>query len=105
MVQNSKLLREAYATIETFLVQRSINFVTAYAGFFVFARLCPSDDPAMEQNFQSALKRRNVCLASGTSYRFKQRGWYRVVFALPPEELKKGLARIEKSIAAVEAEA
>lgn len=98
--QSGKRLRSAYEVFRRFLLDRKISFVEANSGMFVFAKLCPGNGPESEKIFGQYLKQHRVVLSSGTSYHFKNPGWYRVCYAVPLSVLKEGLARIDSSIQA-----
>ncbi|OCK94718.1 aminotransferase GliI, partial [Cenococcum geophilum 1.58] len=98
--QSGKRLRSAYEVFRRFLLDRKIPFVEANSGMFVFAKLCPGNSLESEKIFGQYLKQHCVVLSSGTSYHFKNPGWYRVCYAVPLSILKEGLARIDSSIQA-----
>lgn len=89
-------------TLEQFLVHRNIEFVPAYAGVYVFARLSPYNDIYWEQVLVQEMKIQGICLASGTNYHLEQPGWFRISYALPPNTVAEGLRRLENSLKALQ---
>lgn len=89
-------LRGAYCKMEAFFTRHDIKFIPAYCGMFVFARLCETEDLRDEKEFHNCLQSAGVSLSTGTSYHFKEPGWFRICYGIQNERLDEGLARIER---------
>ena len=91
-------LRAAYEAVAAFLRARGRPFVPAVAGVFVFARLSFSDKAADEAKLIQRLGAEGVGLVNGENCRWKERGWFRITFAIKEEKLKEALSRIGKAL-------
>ncbi|KAI0402517.1 pyridoxal phosphate-dependent transferase [Xylaria palmicola] len=94
-------LRTAAAHICDFLARHgdSVAFYRPVAGCFVWARLGgPRATAASDAALHRRLAAAGVALAPGALFGEAEHGWFRITFALPPEELHEGLRRIESVI-------
>ncbi|KZF23925.1 aminotransferase GliI [Xylona heveae TC161] len=96
--EGAEKLTTAYHKIRDFLAARRIPFSQAPYGLFVFARLCLSDSVESEKLLNQCIKKAGVAVSTGTSYHFNQAGWFRICYAVPPEQLEEGLRRIDKGM-------
>ncbi|OAA63433.1 aminotransferase GliI [Niveomyces insectorum RCEF 264] len=92
-------LREAYLVISSFFEANRMRYIPAYYGMFVFVRLVDLHNMEEEKKLQSCLKANAVSLSTGSSYHFKEAGWFRICYGVPLADLRKGLKRIEAGIA------
>ena len=92
---NRHHLREACSIVEEFCKKRNIKFLAASAGLFVFAQLCPEATEEDEKRFKEGLQTHGVTLACGTSYHCKERGWFRICFAVERVKLCEALRRLD----------
>ncbi|TGO39834.1 hypothetical protein BHYA_0047g00380 [Botrytis hyacinthi] len=56
VVHNGAILQKAYLRVKNFLLANGIAFISATAGMFVFAQLCPNVEAQTENEFQRRLK-------------------------------------------------
>lgn len=105
IVENQNQLAKAYAQVVETLDRYNIQYLPASAGLFICVRLSESDDPGEERRIQEALRREKVALMPGSAYHFRERGWFRLSFALEPEVLVAGLERIRRAMERAHAEA
>lgn len=92
--ENRTALRDNYLTTVKFLEWKNITFYPATAGFFVFAKLCGTD----EKEYIRQLEEVGVASTSGTMYHFGVQGWFRICFAISPAMLDKVLKMIGLSL-------
>ncbi|KAI0867138.1 pyridoxal phosphate-dependent transferase [Xylaria cubensis] len=97
--KNKLDLRRAAEYVGDFLAFHNVSFYRPTAGCFLWARLGGSSatkesDAAMWQKFASA----GVALAIGGAFSETERGWFRITYALPQEDLEKGVRRIETAM-------
>ncbi|KAI0487045.1 pyridoxal phosphate-dependent transferase [Xylaria cf. heliscus] len=97
--KNKLDLRRAAEYVGDFLAFQNVSFYRPTAGCFLWARLGGSSatkesDVALWQTFASA----GVALAIGGAFNETERGWFRITFALPREDLEKGIRRIEAAL-------
>ncbi|KKK25541.1 hypothetical protein P175DRAFT_0445906 [Aspergillus ochraceoroseus IBT 24754] len=94
--QGGKRLQEAYQLISSFLDGHGIDYVPVAYGMFVFAKLGMGNMvDVQERNLLSHLKAVGVSVSTGTSYHFKELGWFRICYGVPPGQLREGLRRIQ----------
>lgn len=94
-------LAEAYTTVTGFLTTHGVEFVPATAGVFVFARLVPEAETWKDEAATVArLRERGVLMSAGRGFRGgeREKGWVRIVFAVEPAELRRGLDIITSTI-------
>jgi DNA-binding transcriptional MocR family regulator len=99
LAQNRYLLRAAAARTGAFLAFHDLAFYRPAAGCFLWARLggrnaTATSDAALWQRFADA----GVALAVGGAFHEEERGWFRITYALPSEDLDEGLRRIETAL-------
>ncbi|OJJ45953.1 hypothetical protein ASPZODRAFT_26546 [Penicilliopsis zonata CBS 506.65] len=89
-------LQTAYAAMRRFLRAHEMEYIPAWAGMYVWARL---DKTITTWEQETALQKRladhGVAVSAGRSYSSQQPGWYRLSFALEGDALAEGLRRIE----------
>ncbi|EHK21722.1 uncharacterized protein TRIVIDRAFT_151885 [Trichoderma virens Gv29-8] len=91
----NRTLSQAYSVVSSFLNTNQMEFIPAYYGMFVFARLRNLDtDFEAEKRLLACLKTRGVSLSTGSSYHFNEAGWFRICYAVPISQLHEGLKRI-----------
>ncbi|KAF5626165.1 aminotransferase [Fusarium sp. NRRL 52700] len=100
LVRNRMLLRTAAELIGDFLSFHRFAFYRPVAGVFIWTRLggdtaTDVSDAELLDSFASA----KVSVASGMPFHAADRGWFRITFALPREQLLEGLRRIERAMA------
>ncbi|CAI6337018.1 unnamed protein product [Periconia digitata] len=94
---NKTRLSQAYHVVSTFLKRLNIEYFPVAAGVYVWAKLSPKVKTwEAEAELAATLSERRVAISSGRSYSSVEPGWYRLTFALRPQDLKKGLAIIEE---------
>ncbi|KAF3056182.1 1-aminocyclopropane-1-carboxylate synthase 7 [Trichoderma lentiforme] len=90
-----KTLSQAYSVVSSFLYTNQTEFIPAYYGMFVFARLHNlGTDFKAEERLLACLKTSGVSLSTGSSYHFNEAGWFRICYAVPITQLQEGLRRI-----------
>jgi DNA-binding transcriptional MocR family regulator len=99
LVRNRMLLRNAAELVGDFLSFHRFAFYRPVAGVFIWTRLggetaTEVSDAELMENFASA----KVSVASGVPFHARDRGWFRITFALPREQLLEGLRRIERAM-------
>ncbi|KAG5809416.1 hypothetical protein H9Q74_006289 [Fusarium xylarioides] len=99
LVRNRMLLRNAADIVEDFLSFHRFAFYRPVAGVFIWTRLggekaTEVSDAELMENLASA----KVSVASGVPFHARDRGWFRITFALPREQLLEGLRRIEMAM-------
>ncbi|RYC64155.1 hypothetical protein CHU98_g2047 [Xylaria longipes] len=97
--KNKLDLRCAAEYVGDFLAFHNVSFYRPTAGCFLWARLGGSSatkesDAALWRKFASA----GVALAIGGAFSETERGWFRITYALPQEDLEKGIRRIETAL-------
>ncbi|KAI8951256.1 pyridoxal phosphate-dependent transferase [Xylaria longipes] len=97
--KNKLDLRCAAEYVGDFLAFHNVSFYRPTAGCFLWARLGGSSatkesDAALWRKFASA----GVALAIGGAFSETERGWFRITYALPHEDLEKGVRRIETAL-------
>lgn len=97
--RNKMDLRGAAEYVGDFLAFHNVSFYRPAAGCFLWARLggvqaTQESDAALWQRFASA----GVALAIGRAFNETERGWFRITYALPQEDLEKGVRRIETAL-------
>ncbi|KAI0099799.1 pyridoxal phosphate-dependent transferase [Nemania sp. FL0031] len=97
--RNKMDLRRAAEQVGDFLAFHNVSFYRPTAGCFLWARLGGSSatkesDAALWKRFASA----GVALAIGGAFNETEEGWFRITYALPQEDLQKGLRRIEAAL-------
>ncbi|KAI3331647.1 pyridoxal phosphate-dependent transferase [Xylariaceae sp. AK1471] len=97
--RNKMDLRSAAEYVGDFLAFHNVSFYRPTAGCFLWARLGGSSatkesDTALWQKFASA----GVALAIGGAFNETEQGWFRITYALPQEDLQKGVHRIENAL-------
>jgi gliotoxin/aspirochlorine biosynthesis aminotransferase len=97
LVLNSKRLAHAYARLASLLKDRNIPYIPANSSPFLFAKLVPNAqtwDEEAEVIRRLALK--GVSVSAGRSYHGpeKEKGWIRLNFALPADELPNALEKL-----------
>ncbi|KAL3459739.1 pyridoxal phosphate-dependent transferase [Aspergillus heterothallicus] len=97
---NRKRLDDSYKAMATILQTHKVQYIPATAGLFVFARLRPNASPDEETKFQQRLKSEGIAVSPGQAYHAgpENSGWYRLTFALPPAQLKRALAILDRSL-------
>ncbi|KAF1362624.1 PLP-dependent transferase [Lizonia empirigonia] len=100
---NRKRLSCAYETMTAFLRSRSIRYIPACAGIYVWAKLSSRVRTWDQENeLTKLLAECQVAVSAGKSYAATEPGWYRLSFAIKPEQLSKGLHRLASGIEAFE---
>ncbi|KAG7434210.1 putative aminotransferase gliI [Fusarium oxysporum f. sp. raphani] len=99
LVRNRMLLRNAAELVGDFLTFHRFTFYRPVAGVFIWTRLggetaTEVSDAELMESFASA----KVSVASGVPFHARDRGWFRITFALPREQLLEGLQRIERAM-------
>ncbi|KAI1123945.1 pyridoxal phosphate-dependent transferase [Nemania abortiva] len=97
--RNKMDLRRAAEYVGDFLTFHNVSFYRPTAGCFLWARLggksaTKESDAVLWQDFASA----GVALAIGGAFNETERGWFRITYALPQDDLEKGLRRIEAAL-------
>lgn len=99
---NAKRLASAYETIVAFFVRHNISYIPVSHGPFVFARIAGSDVTSWEQEAEAmqCFKQAGVVLSAGHSYHIveHEKGWARITFAIPPQQLNEALKRLERGL-------
>jgi hypothetical protein len=101
--RNKMDLRSAAEYVGDFLAFHNVSFYRPTAGCFLWARLGGSSatkesDAVLWQKFASA----GVALAIGGAFNETEQGWFRITYALPQDDLHKGVRRIEIALGAKE---
>ena len=91
---NTARLRTSYFKLSRFLESRSIRYIPAVAGLFVFARLCDEGSEEAEKDMLAHLSQNRVCLVPGDACHCSEPGWFRITFALKESELQEGISRM-----------
>ncbi|KAK7516254.1 pyridoxal phosphate-dependent transferase [Phyllosticta citriasiana] len=100
---NKTRLAVAYETIAKFFRTRRIQYVPANAGIFVWAKLSDKVETwEQEADLSKVLAEKQVAVSSGKGYAAAAPGWYRLSFAMEPEDLREGLERLAVGIEAFE---
>ncbi|KAI1359240.1 pyridoxal phosphate-dependent transferase [Xylaria arbuscula] len=99
IARNKIELRKAAEYVGDFLIFHNISFYRPTAGCFLWARLGGSSatkesDAALWKQFASA----GVALAIGGAFNESEHGWFRITYALPQQDLQKGVRRIETAM-------
>ncbi|KAI1345567.1 pyridoxal phosphate-dependent transferase [Xylaria sp. FL0043] len=99
ITRNKMELRNAAEYVGNFLTFHNISFYRPTAGCFLWARLGGSSatkesDAALWQKFASA----GVALAIGGAFNETEHGWFRITYALPEDDLHKGVRRVEAAL-------
>lgn len=97
---NRRRLSESYRFATEFLQVHGIPYVECNAAFFVWMNLraAMKDRAATDKDILDRLQREKVYIAPGSVYAAEERGWFRMVFAHPPEVLEEGLNRMLRAI-------
>jgi DNA-binding transcriptional MocR family regulator len=99
LIRNRMLLRDAAELVGDFLSFHRFAFYRPVAGVFIWTRLggesaTKDSDAELMRSFASA----KVSVASGVPFHSRDRGWFRITFALPHDDLMEGLRRIERAM-------
>ncbi|KAK7928161.1 PLP-dependent transferase [Apiospora marii] len=90
------LLRKSADYATGFLAFHQVPFYRPVAGVFVWARLGGRDaTEASDLALWGKTSAAGAALAYGAAFHEKERGWFRITFALPRDDLVEGLRRIE----------
>jgi gliotoxin/aspirochlorine biosynthesis aminotransferase len=95
---NSSRLAEGYDVITSFFRQHNIEYMPVSAGPFIFAKLVPGATTWEEEAEKlGACKAAGVVISSGKGYHVvdSEKGWGRLTYAIPMDELKEALRRVE----------
>ncbi|KAK8157459.1 pyridoxal phosphate-dependent transferase [Phyllosticta citrichinensis] len=96
---NRSRLAIAYETMAKVFRTRAIRYIPANAGIFIWARLSDKVETwEQEADLTKILEGKQVAVSAGKGYAAAAPGWYRLSFAMEPENLRKGLERLEKGI-------
>jgi DNA-binding transcriptional MocR family regulator len=96
---NKERLACAYDTMASFLRARKSIYIPAYAGIFVWAKLSSKVNSwDQEAELANVLAEKQVAVSAGKSYAAVEPGWYRLSFAIKPEQLELGLERLAQGI-------
>nr|XP_045605766.1 probable inactive 1-aminocyclopropane-1-carboxylate synthase-like protein 2 [Procambarus clarkii] len=91
-------LAEAYQKTRQRLEAMGVVVRRAKAGLFIWASMQAFMQPCTKEQEMAlfmALVNGGVCILPGQKLQCVNPGWFRIVFAVPEEELDKGLSRIE----------
>ncbi|OJD30970.1 1-aminocyclopropane-1-carboxylate synthase [Diplodia corticola] len=100
---NRSRLSSAYESMATFLRAHNIRYIPANAGIYVWAKLSSKvTNWEQEAKLTELLAEKKVAVSAGKSYAAAEPGWYRLSFALKPEQLERGLERLGEGIEAFE---
>lgn len=94
---NKQKLQNAYIETTKFLQGANITYFPCNAAVFLFCRLAPGASTIGEEMAAfHAYTEAGVKVAPGIAYHVPshQKGWMRLSFAVEPEQLRKGLARV-----------
>lgn len=99
LARNRLDLRSAAEYVGDFLAFHNVSFYRPAAGCFLWARLGGADataesDAELWRRFASA----GVALATGRAFNETEHGWFRITYALPREDLQRGVRRIETAL-------
>jgi hypothetical protein len=92
LATNSRRLGEAYATITTMLRKHGLRYIPSYAGLYLYVRIAPNEATWEEESrVVQKLKDAGVLVSAGRGYHGpeNEKGWARIGFAIPKEELWK----------------
>ncbi|KAF2259677.1 1-aminocyclopropane-1-carboxylate synthase [Lojkania enalia] len=95
---NSERLAMAYKRTTDFLKLHNIQYMPAYMGPFLFARVAPNAQTwEDEADVIAACKNAGVSLSAGKNYHLNEgdKGWARITFAVSEENLEEALKRLE----------
>lgn len=88
-----------YEVVLHWLDARNIQYVPATAGVFIFVKFLPQATTAdQEYEFATKLERSGVLVSTGSAIHTgpRSKGWFRLVFALPEEQLAEALRKLEE---------
>ncbi|CZT16517.1 related to 1-aminocyclopropane-1-carboxylate synthase, and related proteins [Ramularia collo-cygni] len=98
MAQGTRKLRQSYSQITAWLEAHNFTYVPVTGGICILARLAPhaqswEDEAAIVQKIKAA----GVVVGAGRTYHLREheKGWCRLVFAVPSSVLKAALCRME----------
>jgi hypothetical protein len=98
---NSERLLDCYRLLTDFLDSRSIEYVPATAGLFVFARLLPmAKSWTDEAKLQQSLRKEGLLVSPGKLYHLTsgKTGWFRLTFAIPKNQLTEAVAILARCV-------
>ncbi|KJK79798.1 hypothetical protein H634G_04037 [Metarhizium anisopliae BRIP 53293] len=98
ILENRRRLGRARREIQKWLCARDIQHVPAYAGLFIFARLCSSGSTEDEKALEKEISTRGVRVVRGTNYFCQEPGWFRLVFSHDTTTLRESLERIDGAL-------
>ncbi|KAJ5366999.1 hypothetical protein N7541_000940 [Penicillium brevicompactum] len=93
-----KQLKVAYEVMISFFETHRIEYISGGYGMFVFARLCPVKTFEEEQRLLGHIRSNGVSLSSGTSYHFKELGWFRLCYGVTLDQLDEALKRVHRGV-------
>ena len=93
-----KQLKVAYEFMTSFFETHGIEYIPGGYGMFVFARLCPVKTSEEEQRLLGHIRSHGVSLSSGTSYHFKELGWFRLCYGVTLDRLDEALKRVHRGV-------
>jgi aspartate/methionine/tyrosine aminotransferase len=97
-LENILRIRYVYREIQDWLSSRDIQYIAAYAGLYIFARLCNSNNIDDEKEVEREIFAQGVRVVRGTSYFCQEPGWFRLVFTHEIETLRESLDRLDRAL-------
>ena len=98
---NSQRLSQHYDLLTSFLRRNKIQYIPGNAGPYVLVKLVPDaeswDD---EADMVNRLKRQGLLVSAGRAYHGpeQERGWARVSFSIPRQDLERALEVLESDL-------
>ena len=97
----SQRLKASYDQIRYWLELHKLDYVPVVGGIYVLACLAPGASTWDDENAMiKKLGNVGVLVGPGRSYHLResQKGWCRIVFAVPPHVLEEALRRIQEAL-------
>ena len=93
LAKNYQRLSEAYVTLTTLLRRHGLRYIPSYAGLYLYAQISPATSWDEESRVIQKLKDRGVLVSAGRGYHGpeSERGWARIGFAIPKEQLNEAV--------------
>ncbi|KAK7530980.1 pyridoxal phosphate-dependent transferase [Phyllosticta citribraziliensis] len=96
---NRARLSTAYETMAKVFRTRGMRYIPANAGIYIWAKLSNKVESwEQEADLTKLLAEKEVAVSAGKGYAAASPGWYRLSFAMEPEDLQKGLERLVRGI-------
>ncbi|CAG8976233.1 hypothetical protein HYALB_00011999 [Hymenoscyphus albidus] len=92
--KNSELLSTGYSKVVKVLKRHKLRYFPCYSGLYIYAQIAPNCDTWVEESrLVQRMKNAGVLVSSGRGYHGpeNEKGWARIGFAIPSNELKAAL--------------